>query len=111
MNRKSNCLPPNPIREQPETLSNIENGRPDVVAVECYSGYAYAERPVTFVWRGRRYQIEQILKRWRSPEGPGFWVLASGDVRFELIYSEANDEWALRLLADSPPRKEKDNDA
>lgn len=89
----------------------MEQGLPDVVAVECYSGYAYAERPVAFVWRGQRYQVEQILKRWRSPEGPGFLVLTSGDIRFELIYSEADDEWALRLPADNPPRKEKHNDA
>ena len=63
--------------------------------VECYSGYTFAERPTAFVWRGRRYQVERILKRWRSPQGAGFRVVTAGGAQFELIYSATQDEWSL----------------
>jgi hypothetical protein len=63
--------------------------------VECYSGYTLAERPTAFVWHGRRFQIERILKQWRSPEGPGFRVVTTDGARFELVYDETRDEWSF----------------
>jgi len=74
---------------------------PITVTVECYSGYTFAERPIAFVWNERRYRVERILKRWRSPHGPGFRVLTADNAQFELIYSTARDEWSLHL----PPGK------
>ena len=74
---------------------------PTSIVVECYSGYTFAERPIAFVWEGRRYQIERILQRWRSPDGPGFRVLTADGAQYELTYSEAHDEWSLDL----PPGK------
>jgi hypothetical protein len=61
--------------------------------VECYSGYAYAERPVAFVWQGRRYKVERVLKQWRAPEGPGFRVITHEGAQFELLYNESTQEW------------------
>jgi hypothetical protein len=97
--------------------------RPVAVAVECYSGYTFAERPTAFVWHGRRYQIKEILKRWRAPEGSGFRVRTSEGAQFELTYDATQDQWYLRSpvhiagaggeepAADNPDRKEQDNDA
>ena len=97
--------------------------QPAAVAVECYSGHTFAERPTAFVWQGRRYQIGEILKRWRAPEGPGFRVLTPEGAQFELTYDETQDQWYLRSpahgagaggeesAADNPDRKEQDNDA
>jgi hypothetical protein len=34
--------------------------------VECHSGYAYGERPVTFNWQGQRQEVVEILARWRT---------------------------------------------
>jgi hypothetical protein len=97
--------------------------RPAAVAVECYSGYTFAERPTAFVWEGRRYLIEEVLKQWRSPEGPGFRVLTAEGTQFELTYDATQDQWSLRSpapragageegpAADNPDRKEQDNDA
>ncbi len=70
---------------------------PITVTVECYSGYTFAERPIAFVWNDRRYRVEQILKRWRSPQGPGFRVLTADNAQFELTYNTARDEWSLHL--------------
>jgi hypothetical protein len=48
------------------------------VQVECYSGYTYAQEPRAFVWHARRYEVERVVKRWRTPAGPGFRVQGSG---------------------------------
>jgi aminotransferase len=64
--------------------------------VECYSGHTFAQRPTAFVWRGRRYQVEHVLKQWRSPQGPGFQLVTSGGEPFELIYDETHDRWSLK---------------
>jgi len=71
----------------------VKNAPP---SVECYSGHAYAERPVAFDWGGRRYQVERVLKQWRSPRGPGFRVLTAGGALFELTYDEIQDQWSLQ---------------
>jgi hypothetical protein len=46
----------------------------DLVRVECYSGYTYAQEPRAFDWQGQRYQVRHIAKRWRIPAGPAFRV-------------------------------------
>ncbi len=77
----------------------------DSVQVECYSGYTYAQEPRAFEWRGRRYEVKRIVKRWRTPEGPGFRVEIAGisDLQppisklVELIYLEAEDTWTLTV--------------
>ena len=64
--------------------------------VECYSGYTFAKRPTAFIWLGKRYQIERVLKQWRSPLGPCFQVVTSDGEQFEVIYNEPKDEWSAK---------------
>ncbi len=66
------------------------------VAVRCYSGRTYAERPLSFSWRGEETAVEEVLAEWREPAGPVFRVrTARGD--FVLLYQEKTDRWWLRL--------------
>lgn len=67
------------------------------VAVECYSGYTFAERPMAFVWEGRRYRVERVLRQWRSPDGSGFRVLTFDGAQFQLAYDKNQDRWFLHL--------------
>lgn len=86
--------------------------------VEAYSGYRYGERPRAFTWRGRRYEVLTVERRWRTPRGSWFVVtaalrtrvgsaleegagLAVGGAhrpceRWELRYDEAQDTWHVR---------------
>jgi hypothetical protein len=64
--------------------------------VECHSGHEYAERPVSFYWEGQRVEIEEIVARWRVPEGKRFRVLTTDGQIFELFYGELYDEWSIR---------------
>lgn len=72
--------------------------------VEVYSGYRYGERPRAFVWRGRRYDVLDVERRWRSPRGPGFLVTAVpmtgalSPTRWELKYDEVQDRWHIRCV-------------
>jgi hypothetical protein len=64
-------------------------------AVECYSGSAYAERPIAVHWEGQRVEIVAIVERWRTPGQICFRVRAEDDRRFELFYNELNDLWEV----------------
>lgn len=81
--------------------------------VEAYSGYRYGERPRAFTWRGERYQVLSVERRWRTSQGYGFIVRAAcrstddavlkeaGDEerpgqRWELTYNEVQDAWHVR---------------
>jgi hypothetical protein len=72
------------------------------IKVECYSGHTYAQEPRAFEWEGRRYEVERVVKRWRTPAGPGFRVeisnLQSPTSKFlDLTYSEIEDQWTLTV--------------
>jgi hypothetical protein len=87
------------------------------VQVECYSGYTYAQEPRAFEWHGRRYEVERIVKRWRTPSGPAFRVevagfksqmasdsdLPPGTGKFQiaklvdLYYLELEDQWTMTV--------------
>ena len=67
--------------------------------VECYSGYAYGERPRAFTWHGQHLEIIRILDRWRLPGEKRFRVCTLGEQEFELAYNEQNDTWSIQELS------------
>jgi hypothetical protein len=77
----------------------------ETVQVECYSGYTYAQEPRTVEWQGQRYEIKRILKRWRTPQGPGFHVEVTGISNLQspisrlvdLTYWEIEDKWTMTV--------------
>jgi hypothetical protein len=74
----------------------------DPIQVECYSGYTYAQEPRAFTWHGQRYEVERVIKRWRTPQGPGFRVEVgrpkSHPPRLvDLHYLELQDQWTLTV--------------
>ena len=77
-------------------------GKYDSATVSCYSGRSYADRPVSFVWRNERYEIESVEREWLEPAGKHFIVYATkaggmeGEKRFEICYYTREDSWQLR---------------
>ncbi len=65
--------------------------------VECYSGQTYAERPLAFYWEGERFEITEILSRWRSPGETYFLVRVEDDRIFQLVYYDTEDVWSIEL--------------
>jgi len=64
-------------------------------AVECHSGYEYAEYPIALRWQGQRLALARIEARWRIPGGKSFRVCTEDGRRFELFYGELYDEWRV----------------
>jgi hypothetical protein len=77
----------------------------ETVQVECYSGYTYAQEPRAIEWRGQRYEVKQVVKRWRTPHGPGFCVEVAGISNLQspisrlvdLTYWEIEDKWTMTV--------------
>ena len=75
------------------------------IRVECYSGHTYAQEPRAFEWEGLRYQVERVVKRWRTPAGPCFRVKVARSSNlqypvsnlFDLTYLESTDQWTMTV--------------
>lgn len=67
-------------------------------AVECHSGYTYAQRPVAVWWQGERVSVAHLDAEWRLPQGRGFCLHTHDGSVFALTYSELNDSWQVELL-------------
>jgi hypothetical protein len=70
----------------------------ETVAVECYSGGRFAERPVEILWRGERLHVASVERAWQTPGGLGFIVRVADSRHFELAYTIASDEWVARQM-------------
>lgn len=66
-----------------------------MVHVECYSGSRDAERPIAVHWQGQRLDVVQVLRSWRTPNGPAFEVLVASDHRLRLELDENSDCWCV----------------
>ena len=77
----------------------------ELVHVECYSGYTYAQEPRAIVWRGSRVPVLRVVSAWRTPAGPAFRVHLDGGALVELHFDEHRHRW---LLDDSPSSSPKD---
>jgi hypothetical protein len=53
-------------------------GVPLAAEIEFYAGGRAEERPVRIRLRGASLEVEQVMARWRTPEGAGFRVRAGG---------------------------------
>lgn len=70
--------------------------------VACYGGYKAHERPTAFVFRGRRWEITEIIDRWYegSPRAGGpsldyFKVRTREGTVFLLRHNALFDGWAI----------------
>ena len=66
--------------------------------VECRSDSEYAERPLGLTWQGCRFEIAEILGRWRGPNEKGLRVKTADGQAFEITYRELPDEWQVQPI-------------
>lgn len=78
-----------------------------VIQIQCYSGRSYADRPASFVWQDRQYQVKDIEKEWLEPGQKHFVVVTTSakgeksekdEKRFDICYDEREDAWSLTEL-------------
>ena len=70
----------------------------DNLKVNCYSGYVYAERPVSFLWQGVEHKVKEIENAWQEPGKRLFKVITEKGKPFKLCYNETNDQWLATEL-------------
>lgn len=75
--------------------------KPNNLKVNCYSGQTYAERPVSFTWEGKEYEVAEIEKEWRGVGTKNFRVRTKDNKLFQLCYNESQDQWSLTELVRS----------
>jgi hypothetical protein len=63
--------------------------------VSCYSGHTYAERPQSFRWEGRDYEVERIEKAWLEPGKRYFKIRSKDNKKFRLCYDENERQWSV----------------
>lgn len=85
----------------------MQSGWSGAVQVTCYSGRIYPDRPASFVWQGRKYEVKVIEKEWLEPGEKHFVVVTTcekieknekGEKRFEICYHKREDSWSLREI-------------
>ena len=62
--------------------------------VSCYSGFTYAERPLSFVGNGQTFKITAVENTWIEP-GKKHFKVGTDDTFFELCYDELKYEWSV----------------
>jgi len=74
------------------------------IKVKCYSGYKAYEKPVSFIFRKKVYQIEDIVSQSiiRSPGEKAlsmieFRVRLKGGELQTLIFDQATEEWYIKI--------------
>ncbi len=69
------------------------------VKVACYSGHTYAERPKSFEWQGKTYDVDKIEKAWQEPGIRLFQIKTTDNKRFRLYYNKTDQQWSITELA------------
>ena len=73
-------------------MSIAERGN---IRVRCHSGYTYAERPESFIYKHEYYEVEGVEWQQRKPQGVHFGIITRDREFFELCYNDCKDEWSL----------------
>lgn len=73
------------------------------ITVQTYAGYKEDERPVSFSWEGRTFQIMEIVDRWYDPDHSSFKVLADDGKPYLLRHDMNADVWHLVESRDLAP--------
>ena len=84
-----------------EKGSSSGKSKPDSLKVSCYSGQSYAERPLSFTWEGREYEVATVEDEWREVGTKNFRVRTRDNKLFRLCYNESQDNWTLTELVRS----------
>lgn len=71
------------------------------IAVSCYSGYQYSEKPLAFAMAGSRHRIRRVVRQWRSPHGQTWFDVETEEgQRFLLAYDARRDVWIGEAKSD-----------
>jgi hypothetical protein len=85
-------------------MQNSSSQQLQSIQVACHSGRSYDDRPTSFVWNGKRYDIDSIEREWLEPDEKHFIVQAIkaetpyDEKRFDICYYTQEDIWRLNEI-------------
>jgi hypothetical protein len=79
----------------------------EVIAVEARFEIDGAIHPLAFSWRGKRYRVVSLGRRWEEGEARHFLVMTPEEQIYELAYLLEESRWILRRTPKDfrPPRR------
>lgn len=63
--------------------------------VECYAGYQADQHPQRFYLRDQKFEVQEVLDQWYSPEAVYFRVRAHDGHLYILRHNQPQDSWTL----------------
>ena len=63
--------------------------------VSCYSGYTFADRPVSFSWGECVCRVQSVVREWREPGVRCFRVRTEANGIFDVCYNENRCAWSV----------------
>lgn len=68
------------------------------IRVSCYEGYTSEEMPRIFFLGGRRFEVAEVLDRWRGEGHDYFKLTASDGNRYILRRDRERCEWEITMM-------------
>ncbi len=65
----------------------------EVIEVELRKGHRKEIEPISFICKGRTYQIVSIGRRWGAKRGDHILVMDAGDRTYHLFYAREDAQW------------------
>ena len=72
------------------------NGYSDIeIEVVAYSGYKANERPLSFMLKGRKRDVTEVVDQWIGPDHDYFRVIADDGLLYLLKWNRSLDRWFI----------------
>jgi hypothetical protein len=68
------------------------------IEVQCFCGYGFDGRPISFMLNEKKLVVEKIIDQWRGQDGAYYKVLTDDRKGYLLIRNENRDDWALKKV-------------
>ena len=68
------------------------------IEVQCFRGYNFNDRPISFILNEKKRVVEKIIDQWRGQGHAYYKVLADDRKGYLLIRHENRGDWALKRV-------------
>ena len=68
------------------------------IEVQCFRGYDFDGRPISFILNEKKLVVEKIIDQWRGQGVAYYKVVADDRKGYLLIRDENRDDWALKRV-------------
>ncbi len=78
---------------------------PTKIEVNAYSGYKANERPLSFLYRQEKIEVEEVMDKWYGVESDYFKIRANDGKVYLIKWNRILDVWTLEKMIESVRRQ------